>query len=73
MSAPKVRSGRLARGAILLMIALGVFTILVNVPIAIILIALGVAMYLFERWLVRRVQKIGSDREPATTTASSAE
>jgi uncharacterized membrane protein YgcG len=55
MSAPKVKSGRLARAAILLMIALGVFSFLVNEAVAAILIALGVAMYLFEWWLVRKV------------------
>jgi hypothetical protein len=57
MSAPKVKSGRLARASILLMIALGVFSFLVNEAVAAILIALGVAMYLFEWWLVRKVER----------------
>ena len=57
MSAPKVKSGRLARTAIVLMVALGVFTLLVSVTLAIILISLGVAMYLFEWWLVRKVER----------------
>jgi hypothetical protein len=57
MSAPKVKSGRLARTAILLMIALGAFSLLVNVAVAAILIALGVAMFLFELWLVRKVER----------------
>jgi uncharacterized membrane-anchored protein len=56
MSAPKVRSGRLARAAMLLMIILGVFSILISVAVAVILIVLGVAMYLFEWWLVRKVR-----------------
>ncbi|MDA4131633.1 MAG: hypothetical protein OK454_00710 [Thaumarchaeota archaeon] len=57
MSAPKVRSGRLARAAMLLMIVLGVFSILVSVAVAAILIVLGAAMYLFEWWLVRKVRR----------------
>jgi hypothetical protein len=48
------------------MIALGVFALLVSVVIAVIIIALGVAMYLFEWWLVR---KAGS----AAATTSSAD
>ena len=40
--------------ATVLMIVLGAFALLVNVTIAAILIALGVAMYLFEWWLKRR-------------------
>ncbi len=56
MSAPRVRSSRLTKVAIALMIALGVFTLLVDVPIAVVIIALGVAMYLFEWWLVRRAR-----------------
>jgi hypothetical protein len=39
------------------MIALGVFSFLVNEAVAAILIALGVAMYLFEWWLVRKVER----------------
>ncbi len=39
----------------MLMIALGAFTILVNLTIAVTIIALGVAMYLFEWWLTRKV------------------
>jgi hypothetical protein len=61
MSGPRLRSGRLARIAIGLMIVLGVFTIIVSVPIAIILIALGVAMYLFEWWLVRGASRNQAD------------
>jgi hypothetical protein len=57
MSAPKVKSGRLARTAILLMLVLGAFSLLVNVVVAVILIGLGVAMYLFEWWLVRKVER----------------
>jgi hypothetical protein len=57
MSAPRVRSGRLAKVAIALMIALGVFSLLVDVTVAVIIIALGVAMYVFEWWLVRRVRR----------------
>ena len=57
MSAPRVRSGRLARAAIVLMVVLGVFTILVSEALAIILICLGVAMYLLEVWLVRKFQR----------------
>ena len=54
MSAPRVRSGRLARVAVILMVALGVFSLLVSEILAAVLIALGVAMYLFEWWLVRK-------------------
>jgi hypothetical protein len=57
MSAPRVRSGRLAKVAIALMIALGVFSLLVDVTVAVIIIVLGVAMYVFEWWLVRRVRR----------------
>lgn len=54
MSRTRVRSGRLTRTATLLMIALGVFSLLVSVTIAAIIIALGIAMYLFEWWMVRK-------------------
>jgi uncharacterized membrane protein len=61
MSEPRVKSGRLARVAIGLMIVLGLFSIVVSVPIAIILIALGVTMYLFEWWLVRKANRAQAD------------
>lgn len=61
MSAPKVKSGRLAHAATILMIALGVFSLLVNVSVAVILIVLGVAMFLFERRLVRGVRRSRED------------
>lgn len=54
MSRTRVRTGRLAKVATALMIALGVFTLLVSVTIAAIIIALGVAMYLFEWLMVRK-------------------
>jgi Flp pilus assembly protein TadB len=57
MSGPRVKSSRLTRYATLMMIALGVLTILVNTTVAVVLIALGVAMYLFELRLVRGVQR----------------
>ena len=57
MSAPRVRSGRITRIATVLMIVLGVLTIFVNDVVAAIIIALGVAMYLFEWWLVRKVAR----------------
>jgi len=52
MNKPRVRSGRFTRYATLMMIALGVVTILVNTTLAAVIIALGVAMFLFERVLV---------------------
>jgi uncharacterized membrane protein YfbV (UPF0208 family) len=52
MNKPRVRSGRFTRYATLMMIALGVVTILVNTTLAAVIIALGVAMFLFERALV---------------------
>jgi hypothetical protein len=61
MSAPRMKSGRMARAAILLMIGLGVFSILVSVALAIILICLGVAMFLLEVWLVRKVARVPKD------------
>jgi hypothetical protein len=61
MSRTRVRSGRLTKIATLLMIALGAFSLLVNVTIAAIIIALGVAMYLFEWWMVRRFGRATSD------------
>ena len=45
------------------MIALGVFSLLVSVTIAVIIIALGVAMYLFEWWLVRKFGRAKADPE----------
>ncbi len=60
MSTPRVRSSRLTKVAIALMIALGVFTLLVDAVIAVVIIALGVAMYLFEWWLVRRARAASS-------------
>lgn len=54
MSAPRVRSSRLTKVATILMIVLGLFTVLVNLTVAVIIIALGVAMFLFEWWMVRR-------------------
>jgi orotate phosphoribosyltransferase len=63
VSRPRVRSGRLAKTAIALMIALGVFSLLVSVTIAAIIIALGVAMYLFEWWLVRKFGRAKADPE----------
>jgi hypothetical protein len=57
MSQPRVRSSRFARYAILLMIVLGLLTILVNTTIAVVIIALGVGMYLFERLLVGKAQQ----------------
>jgi len=59
MSKPRVRSSRFARYATLLMIVLGVLTILVSTILAVVIIALGVAMFLFERRLVGR-----EDRAP---------
>jgi len=47
----------MSRYATMLMLALGVFAILVNTYLAAVIIALGVAMYLFERVLVGRVQR----------------
>lgn len=61
MSAPRVRSGRLTRIATALMIALGVVTIFINEVVAAIIIALGVAMYLFEWWLVRKVARAAAE------------
>jgi hypothetical protein len=61
MSAPRMKSGRMARAAIFLMIGLGVFSILVSVALAIILIGLGVAMFLLEVWLVRKVERVPKD------------
>jgi len=58
MSKPRVRSSRFARYASLLMVVLGLFAILVNTILAVVIIALGVAMILFERRLV------GNDRAP---------
>ncbi|MDA4134640.1 MAG: hypothetical protein OK441_03620 [Thaumarchaeota archaeon] len=52
MSKTRVRSGRFTRYATLLMIALGVASILVNTTLAAVIIALGVAMFLFERLFV---------------------
>ncbi|MGD0636620.1 MAG: hypothetical protein ABSA72_01090 [Nitrososphaerales archaeon] len=52
MSKPRVRSGRFTRYATLMMIALGVLSILVNTTLAAVIIALGVAMFLFERLFV---------------------
>ena len=60
MTSPKVRGGRLAKTATVLMLVLGAFTLLVNVTIAVIIIALGIAMYLFERYMVRRVGRTAS-------------
>ena len=57
MSGARVRGGRMSRYATMLMLALGVFAILVNTYLAAVIIALGVAMYLFERVLVGRVQR----------------
>lgn len=54
---PRVRSNRLARVATVLMIILGVFSILVSVTIAAIIIALGIAMYMLEWWLVRKFSR----------------
>ncbi len=39
------------------MILLGIFSILVNTTLAVVLIVLGVVMYLFERGVTRRIQK----------------
>ncbi len=55
-----MKSSRLARVATLLMIALGIFTVLVSVTIAAIIIALGVAMLLFEWWMVRKFRRIAT-------------
>jgi len=52
LSKPRVRSGRFTLYATLLMIALGLLTILVNTTVAAVIIALGVAMFLFERLFV---------------------
>ncbi len=60
MSKPRVRSSRFARYATVLMIVLGLATILVNTVLAVVIVALGVAMFLFERHLVGR-----DDRAPA--------
>jgi len=57
MSKPRVRSSRLTRYATLLMVVLGLLTIFVSTTLAVVIVALGVAMYLFERLLVARVQK----------------
>jgi hypothetical protein len=57
MSQPRVRSSGFARYAIVLMIVLGLVTILVNTTIAVVIIVLGVAMYLFERMLVGKAQR----------------
>jgi ABC-type methionine transport system permease subunit len=57
MSKPRVRSSRFTRFAILLMIVLGLLTILVNTTLAVVIIALGVGMYLFERTLVQKAQR----------------
>lgn len=57
MSKPRLKSSRLARSATLLMILLGIFSILVNTTLAVVLIVLGVVMYLFERGVTRRIQK----------------
>ena len=47
----------MSRYATILMIVLGLATILVNVAVAAVLIALGLAMYLFERRLQGRVER----------------
>jgi hypothetical protein len=39
------------------MVVLGLLTIFVSTTLAVVIVALGVAMYLFERLLVARVQK----------------
>jgi Flp pilus assembly protein TadB len=52
---PRLRSSRLAFSATLLMIVLGVLCILVNTTLAVVLIALGLIMFVFERSLSRRV------------------
>ena len=57
MSQPRVKSSGFARYTIVLMIVLGLLTILVNTTIAVVIIALGVAMYLFERMLVGKAQR----------------
>ena len=57
MSKPRVRSSRLTRYAILMMILLGLLTIFVNTTVAAVIITLGVGMYLFERLMVGRVQR----------------
>ena len=57
MSKPRVRSSRLTRSATVLMVVLGLLTIFVNTTLAAVIIALGVAMYLFERHLVAKVQE----------------
>jgi len=49
----------MTRYSSLLMIALGVFAILVNTTVAVVIIALGVAMFFFERILVRKAQQPG--------------
>jgi hypothetical protein len=61
VSGPRVRSSRLARVATVLMIVLGLLSILVSVTIAAILIALGIAMLLFEWWLKRKFSRVPSD------------
>lgn len=57
MSKPRVRGSRLTRFATVMMLVLGFVSILVNTTLAAIIIALAVAMFLFEWLLVGRARK----------------
>lgn len=63
MSKPRVRGGRLTRLATGLMFVLGLFSILVNTTLAAVIIALAVAMFLFERALVGRARRSAGDTD----------
>lgn len=67
-----MRGGRLTRTATILMIALGLFTLLVNTTLAVVIIALGVAMFLFEWWMVRRSQRADRSDTPSSSSAATA-
>jgi heme O synthase-like polyprenyltransferase len=54
-TSPRVRTGRLSNAATALMIVLGIFTLaFVNAIAGAVLLAVGVAMYLFGVWLRRK-------------------
>jgi hypothetical protein len=66
-TSPRVRTGRLSNAATVLMVGLGIFTLIFVSEIAgVLLLALGVAMYLFGFWLGRRKKKKEEEVQAAT-------